>query len=80
MKFNVGDKVFIRKHTKEEKEMYPFGWAWWKEYFEDGVGTVVDVSASSSGPCYGIEYKNEEGTGLAFFTSDSLSSVDYEQF
>ena len=60
--------------------MYPFGWAWWKEYFEDGVGTVVDVSTSSSGPCYGIEYKNEEGTVLAFFTGDSLSSVDYEQF
>ena len=26
MKFNVGDKVLIRQHTEEEKEMYPFGW------------------------------------------------------
>ena len=77
MKFNVGDKVFIRKHTKEEKEMYPFGWMPWRmNEIESHIGTILSRSLSDGKPCYHVLYGDYE----AYFTESSLALVDYEQF
>lgn len=80
MKFNVGDKVLIRQHTEEEKEMYPFGWVEWMDHFEGGVGTITRIDTWTSEPCHRVHYKCAEGEGDAFFPTSSLSLVGYEQF
>ena len=76
MKFNVGDKVVVRHHTKEEKEAYPLVWVSAMDQFEGKLCEIQHVrSANVRTVKYGPYSYN-------FYTSSLMAdtSTYYEQF
>lgn len=76
MKFNEGDEVFIRQHTKEEKDVYRLVWMPEMDEFESNRCIVTKVRSSGNYTVrYGIYQYN-------FIPSSLIATVNphYDQF
>lgn len=76
MEFKPGDKVFVRHHTQNEKEMYPLVWGSTMDQLEGNFVTVIDVISLRTRTYYEVD----NGCDLAYFLASSLVGIEYEQF
>ena len=74
--FQFGDKVMVRHHTQDEKEMYPIVWSSVMDQFEGNFVTVTDVISLSVRTYYEVNC----GCNLAYFLASSLMVNKYDQF
>lgn len=74
--FKKGDEVFIRQHTDDEKQTYPFLWLSPMDNFEGNCGKIKRVLPLVAVTCYEVEY----GRNVAYFIQSSLIANKYEQF
>ena len=76
MQFNVGDKVFVRKHTEREKDDYPLVWVYGMDQFE---GKTCEIERVLSETEYALRY----GIYRYNFVASSLMATvnqHYDQF
>ena len=74
--FQVGDKVFVRHHTQDEKEIYPLVWTYGMNRFE---GKLCEIDQVFPDACYTVK----NGPYRYNFVASSLMGDDnpyYEQF
>ena len=74
--FKPGDKVFVRHHTQDEKEIYPLVWSSTMDQSEGNFVTVIDVISLLTGTYYEVD----DGCDLTYFVASSLMAIEYEQF
>lgn len=74
--FQFGDKVMVRHHTQNEKEMYPLVWSSTMDQSEGNFVTVIDVISLSARTYYEVDC----GDDLAYFLASSLMVNKYDQF
>ena len=74
--FKPGDKVFVRHHTQDEKEIYPLVWVHGTNRFE---GKLCEIDQVFPDLCYTVKNGSFRYNFVASSLMENVNS-NYEQF